>query len=443
MYRIGLSISLGIFLLLMTGVVFSQDSAPEILGYTLDQEVISEQGFALRYASEGNWRLAEGLEAIGGRGIVMTIDGYFAPAPRVEIYAVRSTNPLATIAQDEIILWGTNLFLFPVILQSGTEEFDGGEIGTADAIASGTSVSTAVIRLDEETVVVFRISAPESSYAALVESGDFNEVVAMILGVEAVEIAPDDTEAEAEVEATPEPTSTPEDTEEDVEADDETVEDAPLGPEYGDLLFEETFDNNDNEWEIRDDDDILSDIIDGEYVMEIREEISGWVVWWDYDEGELVIPNTFDDEYIFEVDVSNLVSDTSAVCIAIYIEASFDSNDLSATRVTFCDEGSYGLLPIIPGIRYSGVYRSSRTRVQSNADLTQRLRITVTDDTYEFAIDGEVLGSLSRSFSNRGDEVIEGGIMIGLLNFSEDTTLEDASVAFDNMRVYEYIGEDD
>ncbi|HRF94269.1 MAG TPA: hypothetical protein PLZ51_03700, partial [Aggregatilineales bacterium] len=101
---------MGILLVLslfLTSVLLSvsaqeDDDSLSIDDFVLDGFIDTGLGLTFRYPKASNWRPAEGIEGVLGRGSVMVLDGYGAPFPRLEVFPVTSRDDLITVGREAL-----------------------------------------------------------------------------------------------------------------------------------------------------------------------------------------------------------------------------------------------------------------------------------------------------------------------------------------------------
>jgi hypothetical protein len=198
----------------------------------------------------------------------------------------------------------------------------------------------------------------------------------------------------------------------------------------GDVLYEETFDNNDRDWETNTEDDsvLFSDVVDGEYVIQYATTESSyyWVVAPGFTDWTLA--PVFETPYQVTVEVSGVESsaDTYFLMVLFQAQANYECYD----TLSFYPNGDWTFYGCGYQARSSGTFdtpvdfRDGKTHTLGVQVLDYRLNILVDDQVSSLSFDGLEYQQGSVGF----------GIGLGDLAEAQERTAE---AHFDNVIVRE------
>ncbi|MBN1202901.1 MAG: hypothetical protein JXJ20_13715 [Anaerolineae bacterium] len=201
--------------------------------------------------------------------------------------------------------------------------------------------------------------------------------------------------------------------------------DGERGYSRGEILFEETFDNNDMDWETADDEGVFSDIVDGQYVIEhdIPEPGNYWVVAPGFTDDTYDI--WFEEPYEFQVEVSDVQSSTGRYQVSAIFNVGFNYSPF--TMFTIYHDGRWKLWDSTTAEYAEGLIEP----IDFMDGTTRTLTVRVMEGTYAFLIDDLFVASTDAYLYATSGRV---GFGIGGVRQDSNATV---SAHFDNLVVYD------
>jgi len=189
---------------------------------------------------------------------------------------------------------------------------------------------------------------------------------------------------------------------------------APM-PKAGDTLLSESFDNNDNEWGLFEEDGYSAQIQDGQMVMKFMEP--------DYYSYSLPKGNNFSNVDIsFDVVVQEGAQDNAwfgAMCRYTDESNYYDFN--------VDGDGYYGLWKVVNGETETIIDWTESTAIKPGIGETNRIRVICSDSALELYANDQLV------FSKQDTTLTAGKFSLQAGRYEEDDAL--VSVAFDNLEV--------